>query len=131
MIFMDIHVGGKIPDAHTHTHSHTASLVAREGYFSRVTMWHNWASLFGVCSLWCKWRGACERECCVFSPPGPLPGAEAVTSHQPNSNLGPGGLGPKGSGHTRRRGRREQHPAGAVGGGVEQHPAVVQAMLKR
>ena len=73
-------------------------------------------------------RGMRKGVLCFFAA---RPGAEAVTSHQPNSNLGPGGLGPKGSGHTRRRGRREQHPAGAVGGGVEQHPAVVQAMLKR
>ena len=43
-----------------------------------------------------------------------------MTSRRPNSTLGPGGPGSKGPGHTRRRGRREKHPAGAVGGGAEQ-----------
>ena len=52
--------------------------------------------------------------------PGPAPrGAGAVTSHRPNPNSGPGGPrpvdDPAGSG-----GRREKHPAGAVGGGVKQ-----------
>ena len=53
-------------------------------------------------------------ECPLTSRPG------AVTSLRPNSNLGSGGPGSKGPGHTRRLGRREKHPSGAVGGGVEE-----------
>ncbi len=51
--------------------------------------------------------------------PGP---ARAVTSHRPNSNSGPGGSWPKGPGDPELEGggRREEHPAGAEGGGVEQ-----------
>ena len=46
-----------------------------------------------------------------------------MTSHQPNSNLGSGGPGSrsKGPGDTRPRGLQEKHPAGAVGGCVEEH----------
>ena len=47
-----------------------------------------------------------------------------VTSRRlgPKSILGPGSRcqGPKGPGHTRRRGRREQLAAGGAGGGVEE-----------
>ena len=59
------------------------------------------------------------------------PVARRGSCDEPPTKLKLGAGGPGGPGHTRRRGRREQHPAGAVGGGVEQHPAVVQAMLKR
>ena len=56
-------------------------------------------------------------------PLTPRPRAGIVTSHRPNSNSGSGGPGSKGPSRTRRRGWREQHPAGAVtvGGGVEGH----------
>ena len=63
--------------------------------------------------------------------PGPWAGAEAVTSHRPNSNLGSWHPGPKGGfkgpGHNRRRGRQEQHPAGAVGCGIEKRSAVLRS----
>ena len=48
------------------------------------------------------------------------PGPGAVTGHRPNSNLGSGGPGSKGPGHTCCLSRREKHPAGAVGGCVEE-----------